>query len=264
MTKPTIYHIPVCPFSQRVEMLLELKGLTDSINFVTVDITKPRDPELLKKTRGSTALPMMELEAGEVIKESLVILRYVEERYGDIPVAQTDPYKRSIERFVMSRQGDFAMSGYKYVMNTDRSKTDALREAHLAEYRWLDAELSHFNPTGPFLFDDIGLAECVYTPMFMRFWFLDYYEGFTLPDTDDYARVRQWRDACMRHPAAQQVTHDEIVTLYYDYAVGAGNGALPEGRTRSSFVFDPDWRDRPMPPKDKYDRVATDAELGLV
>ena len=52
--------------------------------------------------------------------------------------------------------------------------------------------------------------------------------------------------------------------LYYDYAVGSGNGALPEARTRSSFVFEPDWRDRPMPPRDKYDRIASDAELGLL
>jgi glutathione S-transferase len=60
------------------------------------------------------------------------------------------------------------------------------------------------------------------------------------------------------------VSHDQIVKLYYDYAVGAGNGEQPEGRTRSSFAFEPDWRARPMPPKDKYDRIASDAELGLV
>jgi glutathione S-transferase len=76
--------------------------------------------------------------------------------------------------------------------------------------------------------------------------------------------VRRWRDACLAHPAAQQVSYERIVKLYYDYAVGAGNGALPEGRTRSSFVFDPDWPDRPMPPRDKYDRIASDAELGLL
>jgi glutathione S-transferase len=29
-------------------------------------------------------------------------------------------------------------------------------------------------------------------------------------------------------------------------------------------VFEPDWRERPWPPKDKYDRIASDAELGLV
>ena len=51
--KPVIYHIPVCPFSQRVEILLELKGLSDAVQFSVVDITRPRDPALLAKTRGT-------------------------------------------------------------------------------------------------------------------------------------------------------------------------------------------------------------------
>jgi glutathione S-transferase len=78
------------------------------------------------------------------------------------------------------------------------------------------------------------------------------------------ARVRRWRDACLAHPAAQQVTKEELVMVYYDYAKGAGNGALLPGRTRSSFVLDPGWRDRPWPPRDKYGRSASDAELGLL
>ena len=47
--------------------------------------------------------------------------------------------------------------------------------------------------------------------MFMRFWFVDYYEGFELPDEPKYARVRRWKDACVTHPAAQQVTREEII-----------------------------------------------------
>ena len=39
MMKPTLYHIPVCPFSQRFEILLELKGLRSAVNFSVVDIT---------------------------------------------------------------------------------------------------------------------------------------------------------------------------------------------------------------------------------
>jgi glutathione S-transferase len=97
----------------------------------------------------------------------------------------------------------------------------------------------------------------------MRFWFLEYYEDFYLPEGNEYARVRRWRDASLSQPAAQQVTKEQIVKLYYDYAKGAGNGALFPGRAQSSFVFAPDWRTRPWPPRDKYGHSATDAELGL-
>ena len=59
------------------------------------------------------------------------------------------------------------------------------------------------------------------------------------------------------------MTREQIVKLYYDYAKGAGNGALLPGRSRSSFEFEPDWRVRPWPPAAKYDYAATDEELGL-
>jgi len=264
MNKPIIYHIPVCPFSQRVEILLELKGLGDAVEFRVVDITKPRDPHILELSRGTTALPIMDLGGGRVLKESLVILRYVEEAFPDPQVARTDPYERGVERLMIERAGDFAMAGYLMVMNRDRAKAGEKRQTLLGHYAWLDDFLRDHNPEGTFLFDAFGLADLVYTPMFMRFWFLKYYQGFDLPDDPAYDRFRRWRDACMAHPAARQVSHDEIVKLYYDYAVGLGNGALPPGRERSSFVFEPDWRDRPMPPRDKYDRIATDSELGLV
>ncbi|MBT8476335.1 MAG: glutathione S-transferase family protein [Alphaproteobacteria bacterium] len=264
MSRPTIYHIPVCPFSQRIEILLRLKGLSEAVDFHVIDITKPRPDWLLEMTGGTTALPVLRDEAGRVLKESLVILRYVEERFGPAPGAQTDPMARGIERLMITREGPFGMAGYLYVMNRDRAKTGEKRAALLDHYRWLNDFLVRHNPDGTWLFDTYGLADIVYTPLFMRFWFLDYYEGFDLPQTPEFARVTRWRDACLEHPDAQQVSYEQIVKLYYDYAVGAGNGALPEGRERSSFVFEPDWPGRPMPPRDKYDRIASDAELGLI
>lgn len=262
--RPVIYHIPVCPFSQRVEILLELKGLRDRVDFHVVDITKPREPWLLELTGGTTALPVMQDEEGRVLKESLVLLRYFEERFPDVAVARSDPFERAVERLMIAREGPFGTAGYVMVMNRDTARRDALREALLGHYRWLDGFLRQHNPHGTWLFDRFGLAETVFTSLMMRFWFLDYYEDFALPDTPDYARVARWRAACLAHPAAQQVCYEEIVKLYYDYAVGSGNGSLPEGRGVSSFTFEPGWRSRPMPPRDKYERIASDAELGLL
>nr|WP_256515616.1 glutathione S-transferase family protein [Alsobacter ponti] len=259
----TIHHIPVCPFSQRVEILLELKGMRDRVRFEVVDITRPRDKALLAKTRGTTALPVLETEDGGVIKESLVILRYLEGRFPDPPVMRRDPYEHALEGMVVALEGDFTSAGYRFVMNQNPDRRDALRDDLLAQYAKLDDALRAWSRGGPFLFERFGYAEAVFTPMFMRFWFVDYYEGVDIPDTPAFSRVREWRDACIAHPAARQVTREEIVKLYYDYSRGAGNGALPPGRAVSSFVFEPHWRARPWPPRDKWARAATDAELGL-
>jgi len=263
MTQPIVYHIPVCPFCQRLEILLALKGLRDAVDFRVIDITQPRPEWLLRKTRGTTALPVLETADGHVVKESLVILQYLEDIFPARPVAQRDPYRRAVENMLVRMEGDFSAAGYAWVMNQDPARRGALREATLKQYARLDDFLVEHSPAGTFLFGDFGWAEAVFTPFFMRFRFLEYYEEFVLPGDARYARVRRWIESCLAHPAAQQVTTEEIVKVYYDYAKGAGNGALLPGRAKSSFTLDPDWRKRPWPPRDKYGHAATDAELGL-
>jgi glutathione S-transferase len=263
MTRPIVHHIPVCPFCQRLEILLALKGRREQVEFRVVDVTRPRPASLLEKTRGSTALPILELPDGRVLKESLVLLQYLEDIYPDPPVAQRDPYRRAVEGMLTRMEAEFCTQGYAWVMNQDPARRDAFRAGMLQQYERLNDFLQQHSPRGPFLFEGFGWAEAVFTPLFMRFWFLEYYEDFELPAGPHFARVRGWVDACRAHPAAQQVTREQIVKLYYDYARGAGNGALLPGRRRSSFAFDPDWRARPWPPRDKYRRSASDAELGL-
>ncbi len=268
MTTLTVFHIPVCPFSQRLEILLALKGISD-VRFEVIDITQPRPASLLLKTRGATALPVLETADGKILRESMVILQYLEDIYPARPVAQCDPYRRAVENMLTRMEGDFGHQGYAYVMNQRIEQRDDFHDRMLKQYARLNDFLlaygSSYGSTGsPFLFDAFGWAETVFTPLFMRFWFLEYYEDFALPDAAPYARVRAWRDACLAHPAAQQVSREEIVRLYYDYAQGAGNGALLPGRKRSSFAFEPHWRTRPWPPKNKYETGATDEALGLL
>jgi glutathione S-transferase len=263
VTRPVVYHIPVCPFCQRLEILLALKERRRAVDFRVVDVTRPRPEWLLEKTRGTTALPILETSDARVIKESLVILQYLEDLYPERPVAQRDPYPRAVEGMLTRMEAEFCTQGYVWVMNQDATRRDALRVDMLKHYERLNDFLQQHALVGPYLFGDFGWAETVFTPLFMRFWFLEYYEDFRLPAGERYARVRRWVDACLAHPAAQQVTKEQVVKLYYDYAKGAGNGALLPGRRRSSFAFEPDWRARPWPPRNKYEHGATDAELGL-
>jgi glutathione S-transferase len=263
MTRPTVYHIPVCPFSQRLEILLALKERRHEIDFHVIDITCPRPDWLLRKTSGRTALPVLEDSGGRILKESLVILQYLEDCYPERPVAQTEPWRRAVENMLVRMEGEFVARGYAWVLNQDPARREAHRAIMLERYKRLNVFLLEHASAGPFLFDKFGWAETVFTPVFMRFWFLEYYEDFQLPADGTYARVREWIEACLAHPAVQQVTKEQVVKLYYDYAKGAGNGALLPGRSRSSFAFEPDWRNRPWPPRNKYEHSASDAELGL-
>jgi glutathione S-transferase len=163
---------------------------------------------------------------------------------------------------LIAMEGDLTAAGYRFVMNRDKKLREQHAAAVEAQYRRLDDFLCWHSVGQTFLFEEFGLAEAVFTPVFMRFWFLEYYEDADIPG--DLKRLRRWHEACISHPAAQQVSREEVVKLYYDYALGAGNGALPAGRSVSSFTFEPEWSTRPWPPKDKWGPPATDAELGLL
>lgn len=261
--KPIIYHIPICPFSQRLEIMLEMKGLRDAVEFRVVDITIPRAPELLAKTKGRTAMPFLELPDGRCLGESLVILDYLDQTLGQGSIRRDDPWERAIEASFARLEAPLVSAGYGMILNQDRAKTQGFIDRLLKTYGEMDAILSDQNPGGDFLFDRFGYAECVMTPMFMRFWFLDYYEDFPWP-SDGLQRMQHWRKACLASPLAQQTSEEEVIKLYYDYALGIGNGGLLPGRQRSTFVFEPHWRDRPMPPRAKYGPSASDEVLGLL
>ncbi len=257
----TMYHIPGCPFSERVEILLELKGLKGLMADVEIDISKPRPDWLLRKTRGTTSLPAMELDNGETLKESMVIMRYIEDRFPERPVAQRDPYRHAVESMLCATDGAFTGAGYKMILNRDRGLRDSHAKDVDTQYERLDAFLSYYNPKGDFLFDSFGWAEVAFTPMFKRLWFIEYYENYTIPSS--LHRVQRWRDACLAHPAARHHGFEELMKLYYDYSQGCGNGRIPEGRKVSSFTLDPPWKERPMPPRDKWGPPASDEQLGL-
>jgi glutathione S-transferase len=207
---------------------------------------------------------VMEMPDKRVLKESLVLLDYLDETVPGPQIRRADPWERAVERMLIALEGPMVNAGYSFVMNQDRERRDEYRDRLLACFADVDRLLCLHAAGGPFLFEDFGLAEAVFAPIFVRFWFLDYYEDFDLPEIGEFERVRTWREACLAHPAAQQVTREEIVKSYYDYAHGAGNGALLPGRSRSSFAFEPHWSERPWPPADKYAGTASDRDLGLV
>ncbi len=257
-----MYHIPGCPFSERVELLLDLKGLHGIMGDHEIDISRPRPDWLLKKTRGTTALPALELENGETLKESMVIMRYFEDRFPERPVAQKDPFRHAVEAMLCAGDGAFTGAGYRMILNRDAAKREEMKAEVDAQYARLDDFLGYYSPGGTWLFDEFGWAEVAYTPMFKRLWFLEYYEAYEIPQ--HLTRLLKWREACLAHPVAQRHHgHEELMKLYYDYSQGGGNGRIPEGRSVSSFTIDVPWRQRPMPPRDKWGHAASDAELGL-
>lgn len=255
-----LYHFPGCPYSERVEILLHLKGLVGAVQDVELDISQPRPDWLLQKTGGSTALPVLDCGA-HVVKESAVILRFLDERFAERPIRQADPLHHAVESMFGLLDSSYAKAGYEMLRNRDVAKREEFRLAFDAQYARLDAFLIRYGGSGHYLFEDFGWAEVMLTPLLKRLECLSYYEDYRIPESLD--RLRTWHAACLSHPAAQSRKVEEILKLYYDYSRGAGSGALAPGRRKSSFTMDPHWSSRPLPPRNKWGDGATDQELGL-
>ena len=257
----------MCPYCQRVELLLRAKDLYEKIDVRFIDLATPRPAWFLEKTGGTTSVPVLELEDGSILKESLVLMRYIEDRFaGHLPA---DPYQRAVANSFIALESDFVPPGYRLIMNTDDSKRAPLTEAYLAQVKRIDAFLRRYSPDNAFLFSSgFGLADAVFAPFLLRFTpLLSHYEAYEIP-REGHERFYKFHDAALKaitEGKLKSVSSDDVIKAMYDAAHGFLNGKVPDGRKVSSNAPTTPFSARPLPPKDKWhSSLLTDEQLGLL
>ncbi|XWS55603.1 hypothetical protein CRYUN_Cryun09bG0015000 [Craigia yunnanensis] len=86
------------PFSRRVEIALELKGVPFEYIEENVSDDKLKSPLLLKYNPIHKKVPVL-LHNGKPILESLIILEYIDETWKPNPILPKDPHERALARF---------------------------------------------------------------------------------------------------------------------------------------------------------------------
>lgn len=89
-----IYDFPFAPNPRKLRVFLAEKGI--SIPMVTVDLTRgeTRSPAFLARNPMGS-LPVLELDDGTYLTESLAIIEYFDELHPDPPMIGTDPLERA-------------------------------------------------------------------------------------------------------------------------------------------------------------------------
>lgn len=85
------------PNPRKVRIYLAEKGLTIPTKELNLRAGEQRTPDFLKKNPFA-GVPILELDDGTVITESLVIMEYLEELYPDPPLLGADPVTRALVR----------------------------------------------------------------------------------------------------------------------------------------------------------------------
>ncbi len=92
-----LYDFPQSPNCRRVRMYLAEKGLSVPLQRINLLAGEQSSPEFLRRNPFG-AVPILELDDGTVIPESLVIIEYFEELYPEPPLLGRDPLTRALVR----------------------------------------------------------------------------------------------------------------------------------------------------------------------
>ena len=92
-----LYDFPQSPNCRKVRMYLAEKGLSVPLQPVNLLTGEQRLPEFLRRNPFG-AVPILELDDGAVIPESLAIIEYLEEQHPEPPLLGTEPLGRALVR----------------------------------------------------------------------------------------------------------------------------------------------------------------------
>lgn len=147
-----LYTFPKAPNALRVHVFLAEKGLDVPLEPVdAMDKATRRQPFLSKNSLGE--IPVLELDDGTLITESVAICRYFEDTHpeprllGSTPVeaARTEMWNRRMEQQIMGPIGQAGLHTHAFFADKiEQLPAYAESQIRLQEkkWTWLDAELS--------------------------------------------------------------------------------------------------------------------------
>jgi glutathione S-transferase len=199
-----LYDNPYAPNPRRVRVFLAEKGI--EIPRVAVDILKgeQRTPQFTA-LNPRQAVPVLELDDGTAIAESIAICRYFEELKPEPPLfgsstlerAQVEMWQRRIELGLMAAIGQFFRHSHPLMANVEVPQIAVWAEANRARalkfLPTLERQLAdrRFVCGEAFTVADItGLVA------------LDFMNFAGIPLPDDSAQVRRWHQTLAARPSA--------------------------------------------------------------
>ena len=197
-----LYYFPVAPNPTRVLVYVREKGISIDMELVNLREGEQNSPEHLARNPQG-ALPVLELDDGEFITESLPIIEYLEELHpqpvmiGVTPEerARTRSFERQVEVGILT-----PMARYVHATNSPLGRPPS-PEVAAAEWArllkalpWVDQQIGD----APFAAGDRPtVVDCT---LFAGMRFGEVF-GATIPT--EYANIHRWRRAFGERPSTQ-------------------------------------------------------------
>lgn len=193
----------VSPNGARVKVFLAEKG----VDLPTVAISLPdgetRTPDF-RKINSLGQVPVLELDDGTFLTESVAICRYLEalhptpSLFGDTPIdqARIEMWNRRIERHIFDVVGDIGLHEIPFFADQIEQMpayAKSMRRRFTKKLAWLDDEMSDGRPY--IVGDTFSVADITGVAALMVCHFI----GDSIPD--DFKHVKAWENRLRARPS---------------------------------------------------------------
>lgn len=199
-----LYDFVGAPNPKKVRVYLAEKGITVALEPVNIVAGESRTPEFLKKNPLG-GLPVLELDDGSYLTESLAIIEYFEELHPNPPMIGTSPLERArvreVERIaelgILQRVAVIFQNSHPFFAGRVKQSADTAETARgqLASFlKVLDRRIG----TQPFVAGSRpSIADCTLLAA------LDFAEFAQIQIDPSCANVARWHNAFKQRPSAQ-------------------------------------------------------------
>lgn len=199
-----IYDFVGAPNPKKLRVYLAEKGITVPREQVNIVAQENRSPEFLKKNPMG-GLPVLELDDGTYLSESLAIMEYFEELHPQPPMIGTTPLERAhvraLERIaelsILSRVATIFQNTHPFMAGRFKQSADAAESARTlltGALAVLDAKIG----SRPFVAGDRPtIADCTLLAA------LEFGEFAGVPLDPSFTNVARWYAAFKERPSAQ-------------------------------------------------------------
>jgi glutathione S-transferase len=220
MSQVKIYSASVCPYAQRVRLVL----LEKRVDFDLIEIDLHHKPDWFAEVSPYGKVPVI-LHENNRIWESSIINEYLEEVFPEPALLPHKPELKAIARlWIDFANTKFTPAFYKLLLSQDVQQQQNWQDELHHHLLFMEKEGFHqLSQTGSYwLGDALSLVDLTFYPWFERWIALEHYRNFKLPV--NCTRLREWLGVMQQHPSVRATTQPHEVYIQ-DYAQYASNQA---------------------------------------
>ncbi len=209
MAKLTLISLPTCPYVQRAVIALAEKNVPFDI--IYVDLLNKPDWFLALSPLGKVPVLKVERPGQEdaVVFESAVILEYIEETAGGVPLHPADPLERAQHRSWMEYGSAMLGDLFAFGSAADEAAYMAARESLAKKLQRLEGVVGD----GPFFAGEaFSYVDAVFGPVFRQ---LDVMDGARPHGLfEGLPRLTGWREALAQRPSVTSAVPADFTEQY--------------------------------------------------